>query len=53
VAFQEHANRYISRWNSLIDAFSSNGFFPTGEPIFPIDFPKAVQREISILRVKP
>lgn len=49
-AFQEHANRYTSRWKSLIGVFTSNGYFPTGEPIFPKDFPKAVQNEISILR---
>lgn len=44
-AFIEHATRYNSRWTALIDIFESGGYFPTGQPPFPIAFVQALQIE--------
>lgn len=46
-AFRDHATRYESRWQSLIEIYQSDGYFPTAEPIFPTDFPQAVKNEIA------
>ena len=51
--FRDHAIRYSDRWKSLIEVFAANGEFPTDAPVFPAEFPKAVQDEISIRRTGP
>lgn len=51
--FRDHAIRYRDRWQSLLEVFASKGEFPTAAPVFPVDFPKAVQSEISARKLNP
>lgn len=46
-AFRDHATRYESRWQSLIEIYQSDGYFPTAEPVFPTEFSQAVKNEIG------
>jgi hypothetical protein len=48
-AFIQHAKRYADRWHALPDILETSGDFPTAEPVFPRDFPKAVSDEIDAL----
>lgn len=45
--FRDHAIRYNDRWRSLLEVYASNGEFPTAAPVFPDQFPAAVQAEIA------
>jgi len=49
-AFIDHATLYNDRWNSLLEIFQSGGDFPTAAPVFPEQFPSALQAEIAAVR---
>lgn len=51
--FRDHAIRYRDRWQSLLEVFASKGEFPTAAPVFPTEFPKAVQGEIAARKHNP
>ena len=50
--FRDHAIRYSDRWKSLLEVYASKGDFPTAAPVFPTEFPQAVQDEINTRKVQ-
>jgi hypothetical protein len=48
--FRDHAIRYSDRWKSLLEVYASKGEFPTAAPVFPAEFPAAVQLELRARR---
>lgn len=48
--FINHATLYNDRWASLIEVYESKADFPTAAPVFPAEFPVALQLEIKTVQ---
>jgi hypothetical protein len=45
-----HVTRYNDGWALLIEVYKSKADFPTAAPVFPAEFPEALQLEIKTVQ---